>query len=211
MVGDTLVETTGLVGESRLRVLGLDGQVRRSVDLPVGVFGEGVTVSDSTVWVLTWTDRRILRYTWPDLDPLPALPLDGEGWGACHDGVALWTSDGSATLTARDPATGVALRTITVRDADGRRVSRLNELDCAPDAAIWANVWQSDRLVRIEPGTGLVKGELDLSALRAQASAGARMGSDGTTNGVASTPGGELWLTGKGWPEMFLVDPDRPG
>ncbi|GAA3669916.1 glutamine cyclotransferase [Yimella lutea] len=208
-VRDELVETTGLVGESTLIVMDLQGRTKRSVKLPAQVFGEGVAVDPAldggTVWVLTWKDKRILRYTWPGLSAKADLPLDTQGWGAClHDGM-LWTSDGTSTISARDPKTGAVHHRIQVTTRAGVPVTMLNELECNPDGTIWSNVWMTNQIVRISTVSGQVSAVVDAAALTAEASKHRRLGPDDVLNGIATMPDGSLLLTGKRWPLMFVA------
>lgn len=205
VVGDEIVETTGQVGHSKLSVMGLDGTVKRSIDLPDDVFGEGVAVGSDTVWVLTWKDDRILRYTWPELEALPDLPLETQGWGACLDDGTLWTSDGSATISARETSSG-AVRSQVEVTMDGSPVERLNELECNGDGTAWANIWKSDQIVRISLDDGEVVESFDASVLAREVGQGQDLGGDDVLNGIAKMPDGSLLLTGKRWDTMFVVD-----
>lgn len=207
-VGDELVETTGLVGESKLRVLDRSGKVLRSVDLPPEVFGEGVAVSEDTVYVLTWKNHRILRYSWPGLEPRDELPLETEGWGACLLDGKLWTSDGSARLTARDPATGKPVSSVEVRDTRGP-VDELNELECRNGYA-WANIWMTSKIASIDLSTGAVQNYIEGAELVSAVEQRTKLGPDSVLNGIAFDEDGTAWLTGKNWPVMFQVEAPLP-
>lgn len=197
-----LYEGTGLAGESRLRATPLPapGRVLAEVTLPEPLFGEGVTVVGTRIWQLTWTDGLAIERDRETLSELRRVRYDGEGWGLCSDGERLVMSDGTARLTFRDPASFAPTGSVQVR-AGGTPVPRLNELECA-GGAVWANVWRTDRIVRIDPSTGAVTGVADASGLlttqqRARA---------GVLNGIAAVPGtGEFLITGKNWPAMFRV------
>lgn len=198
------VESTGLEGQSKLVVWQpSDGKVVKQVELPPNVFGEGLAFGDQEVYVLTWKNHQILRYSWPDLEPMASLPLDTEGWGACTDDGLLWTSDGSATLSGRNPETGKTVRKIEVTDKEGP-VRKLNELECFEGHA-WANVWQSNKIVSFKLDDGKVFQVIDASALAEDAGKLAKLGHDDVLNGIAFTAEGDVWLTGKRWPKVYHV------
>ncbi len=197
-----IYEGTGLIGESRLRATPLEDPTRvlNEVSLPEPLFGEGVTVVDDRIWQLTWREGIAIERDRGSLAELRRVSYDGEGWGVCSDAGRLVMSDGTAVLTFRDPDTFAATGTIGVHEG-ARPVTRLNELECT-DGAVWANVWQTDRIVRIDPATGAVTATVDASGLlppqqRARA---------GVLNGIAAVPGTDQFLlTGKHWPTTFRV------
>jgi glutaminyl-peptide cyclotransferase len=197
-----LYEGTGLAGESRLRATPLPtpGRVLAEVMLPEPLFGEGITVVGARIWQLTWTDGVAIERDRETLSELRRVRYDGEGWGLCSDGERLVMSDGTARLTFRDPASFTPTGSVQVRAGD-RPVPRLNELECA-GGVVWANVWQTDRIVRVDPSTGAVTGVADASGLLSrQQRAGA-----GVLNGIAAVPGtSQFLITGKNWPAMFRV------
>ncbi|MFE5757279.1 glutaminyl-peptide cyclotransferase [Streptomyces massasporeus] len=202
MAGRTLYEGTGTAGGSSIR-LGPPGRpptVR--TDLPAPLFGEGITVLGPTLWQLTWRDHIAIERDTGTLAELRRVPYAQEGWGVCHQPGRgrLVTSDGSARLIFRDPRTlaRTGERVVTLR---GRPVPKLNELECVGDS-VYANVWPSQRIVRIDAGTGTVTAQIDASGLltaREQQHAE-------VLNGIAAVPGtGEFLLTGKWWPKIFRV------
>jgi glutaminyl-peptide cyclotransferase len=200
LVDGTLYESTGLAGRSELRELDpLTGAVRRAVALPGRVFGEGMTVVGDRIWVMTYQDRLVLEYDRATLALLRRLPLDDEGWGLCSDGARLVRSNGTDRLTFADPVTFANTGSVAVV-LDGRPVDDLNELDCA-DGQVWANVWKTDRIVRIDPATGQVTAVVDAAGLLPPQR---RAGTD-VLNGIASAGDGEYLLTGKFWPTTFRV------
>ncbi|MFE9773397.1 glutaminyl-peptide cyclotransferase [Streptomyces sp. NPDC005931] len=198
----TLYEGTGMAGQSSVR-LGRPGRpptVR--VDLPAPLFGEGLTVLGRTLWQLTWRDHIAIERDARTLAELRRVRYAQEGWGVCHQSGRgrLITSDGSARLTFRDPRTldptGDVLVTL-----HGRPVTQLNELECV-GGSVYANVWPSHRIVRIDADTGEVTAEIDASGLPPSE---ARRPGD-VLNGIAAVPGtDEFLLTGKWWPRMFRV------
>jgi glutaminyl-peptide cyclotransferase len=204
--GPVLYEGTGLAGRSQLRELDpATGAVRRAVPLPGQLFGEGVTVVGDRIWQLTYQDGVALEWDRATLTLLRQVPLQGEGWGLCFDGTRLVRSDGTDRLRFQDPTTFAETGSVGVT-LDGQPVTELNELDCA-GGQVWANVWRTDRIVRIDPADGRVTAVVDASGLL---DASRRAGTD-VLNGIASAGGGEFLLTGKFWPSVFRVRflPDR--
>ncbi|MFZ2177226.1 MAG: glutaminyl-peptide cyclotransferase [Rhodococcus sp. (in: high G+C Gram-positive bacteria)] len=206
--GTDLLESTGRSGESWVRATDLaTGTLRAHAELPSPLFGEGITAVGEQVWQLTWRDGIAVVRDRVTLAEKRQVPLDGEGWGICALPHALVTSDGSATLTFRDPETFDPRRTLAVEPdtAPGTDTPlRLNELECADDGMIYANDWPTDTLVRINPADGTVTAEIDAGGLRASLPDGPR--DIDVLNGIAQIPGTDRFLlTGKYWPRMFEV------
>jgi glutaminyl-peptide cyclotransferase len=208
--GDVLYEGTGLQGRSQLRELDPGtGAVRRSVPLPGQLFGEGITVVGDRIWQLTWRDGVALEWDRATLQLRREVPLDGEGWGLCTDGGGppdghgsrLVRSDGTDRLRFQDPGTFAETGSVAVT-LDGGPLTQLNELECV-DGQVWANVWQTDRIVRIDPADGRVTAVVDAAGLLDPAR---RAGAD-VLNGIAAVPEapGEFLITGKLWPTTFRV------
>ena len=196
-----LYEGTGLEGRSQLRELDPDtGAVERSVPLPGQLFGEGITVVGDRIWQLTWRDGVVLEWDRATLTLRRQVPLDGEGWGLCLDGGRLMRSDGTDRLRFQDPDSFAEQGSVNVT-LDGGPVTELNELECV-DGQVWANVWQTDRIVRIDPADGRVTAVVDAAGLLAPDE---RAGTD-VLNGIAAVPGtDEFLITGKLWPTTFRV------
>ncbi len=160
-----LYEGTGLAGRSQLRELDpATGAVRREVPLPGRLFGEGITVVDDRIWQLTWQRRRGAR-----VGPRRTrrccrqVPIEGEGWGLCRDGDRLVRSDGTDRLRFHDPESFAETGSVAVT-LDGEPVTELNELECV-EGQVWANIWQTDRIVRIDPADGRVTAVVDAAGL----------------------------------------------
>lgn len=169
--------------------------------LPDRFFGEGITVTDLGVWQLTWQSGVALLRDESNLREIRRAHYDGEGWGLCSTPDRLVMSDGSAELTFRDPENFDRTGSVIVRLGD-ERVTRLNELDC-DDGSVWANVWRTDKIVRIDPRNGRVTAVVHAGGLLSRE----ERESAGVLNGIASVPGtDEFLLTGKNWPRMFRVE-----
>lgn len=196
-----LYESSGLVGQSRVRVTALSSAaVLREARLPAPLFGEGLTVAEDRLWQLTWTSGTAIERDPATLAERRRVSYRGQGWGLCHDGQRLVMSDGSDRLTVRDPATFAPTGDVLVR-LGGEPVRQLNELECA-DGRVWANVFQDHRILRIDPGTGAVTGVVDASGLLSASPQPAA----GVLNGIAAIPGtDEFLVTGKNWPSLFRV------
>lgn len=204
LVDGVLYEGTGLVGSSA--VLATDpttGAVTRRMPVDA-VFGEGITVVGDRIWQLTWQDQVAIERDRATLAERRRVPYTGEGWGLCHDGQRLVMSDGSDTLSFRDPSSFDRTGEVRVRPP-GVPVGQLNELECA-GGSVWANVWQTDRILRIDPSSGVVTAVVDATNLLADNTDQATLGQTDVLNGIAALPGGEEFLvTGKWWPNTFRV------
>jgi glutamine cyclotransferase len=169
------------------------------VPLPNDWFGEGITVSGDRIWQLTWKDGVALEWDRASFRLLRTVPMSGEGWGLCRDGDRLVRSDGSARLRFHDPMTFAETGGVDVTE-NGSSVPNLNELECV-NGQVWANIWQSDRIVRIDPASGEVTAAVDAAGLLTPEQ---RQRAD-VLNGIAALGGDEYLLTGKLWPTMFRV------
>jgi glutaminyl-peptide cyclotransferase len=199
--GDTMLESTGINGRSSLREVDpRTGKVGRKVDVPSDYFAEGLALVDGRLIQLTWRAEKAFVYDRADLRQVGELRYDGEGWGLCWDGAHLVMSDGSDRLTFRDPRT-FAVQSIVNVSLAGRPATQLNELECV-DGAVYANVWQTDDILRIDPKDGRVTAVIDASGLLTPEE---RQKTD-VLNGIAWSPKSKTFLiTGKLWPKMFEV------
>ena len=203
----TLYESTGRYGESSIRVADVEsGEVLRSGDVPDDSFAEGLAIGpDGRLVQLTWKEGRAFVRDPETLQIVDEHRYDGEGWGITTlDDGSFVTSDGSDRLTVRDPATFEVLRVVTVRRADGA-ADQLNELEW-DGSHLWANRWQTDEIVRIDPVCARVDAVVDAGSLETvaqQAAAGAPID---VLNGIAHVPGSDRFLiTGKYWPVLADV------
>jgi glutamine cyclotransferase len=199
----TLFESTGLLGRSSLReVEAHDGRVLRLRSLPEDRFGEGLALVGDRLIQLTWRNGVAVAWHAETFDPLMTYEYDGEGWGLCHDGTRLVMSDGSDRLTFRDRVTFEVIGEVAVT-LDGEPLPALNELECV-DGDVWANVYMTDRIVRIDPASGSVTGTLDLTGIIEPRPDRSRPGA--VLNGIAYDPRADTFLvTGKLWPELFEI------
>ena len=198
--GPTLYEGTGVAGQSQLRELDPEtGAVLRAVPAPNNYYGEGITVVGDRIWELTWQDNVAVEWDKATMTPLREVPVHGEGWGLCNDGNRLIRSDGSDRLIFHDPKTFAETGSVAVT-RDGDPVTSLNELECV-DGQVWANIWTSDTIVRIDPATGEVNTVVDAGELADAAGRNTQK----VLNGIAHIAGDEFLITGKYWPKMFRV------
>ncbi|MFC7448116.1 glutaminyl-peptide cyclotransferase [Rhodococcus daqingensis] len=197
-----LLEGTGLAGRSDLRAASLEtGAERLRVPLPEQMFGEGITVAGDTVWQITWRDGVAIARDRDTLAERSRTRYEGEGWGLCAQSDRLVMSDGTDTLTFRDPVTFESRGTVAVT-LDGQPQDRLNELECVGDTAVYANVWQTQQIVRIDPDTGRITAVIDASGLLTDEESR----SVDVLNGIAEVPGTDRFLiTGKYYPRLFEV------
>lgn len=201
-VGGTLYESTGQYGRSEVRTIDLStGRVISSHALANDRFGEGLAMLGDTLYQLTWKSGIGYTYDAKTLAPLDSFTYAGEGWGLATDGQRLIMSDGTATLRFLDPATSAVVSEVTVRDK-GAPLTQINELEWV-HGALYANVYQSDWIVRIDPETGAVQQWIDLAGLL---SSSERAGTD-VLNGIAyDDNSGHFLVTGKLWPTMFELE-----
>jgi glutaminyl-peptide cyclotransferase len=196
-----LLESTGLRGESTIRIVDpTTGVVLDTADLTDAQFGEGATVVGDTVVQLTWQSGRARRWRLSDLTQLEPWTFDGEGWGLCLLDDRLAMSDGSATLTFRDPQNFTVLEQVTVT-FEGDAVPLLNELECV-DGHVVANIWQSPSMLVIRPD-GRAVATIDGTPLVDEI--GSTAPGREVLNGIAVRDETSFWLTGKQWPTLFAV------
>ena len=197
-----LYEGTGLNGRSSLRKVRLEnGEVLQIQSVDSQYFGEGIAVKGDTIYELTWQSEIGFLYDRATFKRKGTFNYRGEGWGLTHDGQRLIMSDGSAFLRFLDPATQKELSRIQVKDG-GVPVGNLNELEYVK-GEILANVWQTHRIARISPKTGVVTGWIELEGLLTPREAQAA----DVLNGIAyDAVGDRLFVTGKLWPKLFQIE-----
>ncbi|MFF3227625.1 glutaminyl-peptide cyclotransferase [Nocardia suismassiliense] len=198
--GEVLYEGTGLSGASSVRATNLSTGVELArADLPAPFFGEGITLAGDTLWQLTWQNHIAFARDPHTLAEVGRASYEGEGWGLCTRAGRLVMSNGTDTLTFRDPVTFAPTGSIRLTSNHN---ARLNELDCAEDGSVYANDWPSDRILRIDPDSGQVLAVIDAGALLPHLT----RTSEDTLNGIAQIPGTDRFLlAGKNWPTTFEV------
>ena len=201
-----LLESTGLLGRSEVRdVDATTGSVRRRVALPANEFGEGITAVGDRLYQLTWRGGRGHIYNPATLTPIDSFAYSGEGWGLATDGRLLYMSDGTSRIRVVDPAGFHELRAIQVRERDST-VWMLNELEWVR-GELWANVYETDLVARIDPTTGHVVGWIDLGKLLTTAERQDVTTRGGVANGIAfDSVRNRVYVTGKLWPRLFEID-----
>lgn len=197
-------EGTGGYGSSVLKYYEptSGGAAQREVALSRTYFGEGITLLGDRVYQLTWRKGKAFVYDRQTLRKVGEFDYKGEGWGLATDGKVLYMSNGSHTITLRDPKTFDPLGTFDVT-LGGRKVENLNELEWV-EGEIWANIYLTDNIYRIDPASGKVVGIIDLAGL--QSPEDVTYNTD-VLNGIAYDKAtGRLWLTGKNWNKIYQVE-----
>lgn len=207
--GGSLYESTGQYGRSTLRRVDLQtGEVEQSVTLPRDRFGEGLALLDGRLYQLTWKAGIAYVYDAATLALTDSASYEGEGWGLTTDGTSLIMSDGTSRLRFLDPATFQVTRTLEVRFSSQSPVKSLNELEYI-GGELFANVYQSDWILRIDPTSGIVKEVVDLVGIMPGYDAAST--EEYVLNGIAyDHDTGHLLVTGKQWPLLFRIALDHP-
>jgi len=200
VAGDTIYESTGLYGQSSVRHLQLaTGKTLKRQSLDARYFGEGMVVVDDLIYLVTWREQTGMVLDRQSLNITRTFKYRGEGWGLTFDGKSLVMSNGSSELQFLDPVDGQLTGVINVTSEHGP-VSQLNELEYV-DNSIYANIWQTEVIVRIDPKSGKV-----ISWLNMQGLLGPRT-LPGVLNGIAALPQtNRLLVTGKNWPAIFEIE-----
>lgn len=195
-------------GRSSLRRVELEsGRVLQKRDVPAPIFAEGLARVGNRLYQLSWQNRVGFVYDLKTLAPVAKFSYRNEGWGLTSDDKNLIQSDGSDTLIWRDPKTFAALKSVRVT-RDGAPVRELNELEWI-EGNVWANVWQTDEIVIIDPQTGRVKSQINLRGLLVDEE---RLGQEDVLNGIAYDAGAKrLFVTGKNWPKLFWIEVEGVG
>lgn len=198
-----LYESTGELGSSTVRKVSLDtGSVVQKVDTPAGYFGEGIIVSGDKLVQLTWQQGVAFIYDKASFRLLGGFRYPGEGWALTRDATHIYMSDGTPTIRVLDPASFERTGSIEVT-AKGVPLQQINELEWVK-GEIFANVWQTDRIARIDPKTGHVVGWIDLAGLMDKSKLSDL--SDDVLNGIAYDAAHDrLFVTGKRWPSVFEI------
>lgn len=199
-----LYEGTGLNGESTLREVDLEsGQIIRELHLEEKYFGEGITILNDRLYQLTWRQNTGFIYQPDNFELLGTWNYPTEGWGITHDGNRLIMSDGTNTLHFLDPKSLAEIGQVAVMDSQQNPVYLLNELEYV-NGEIYANVWRTNFIVRINPDTGNVIGWIDLQGLLDLTLVTQEWD---VLNGIAfDKETNRLFVTGKWWPQLYEIE-----
>jgi glutaminyl-peptide cyclotransferase len=179
------------------------GKVLQKFDLAGEYFGEGITILNNKIYQLTWQENKAFVYDVNDFKLLKEFSYSTEGWGLTHDGTNLIMSDGSHLLRFKDPETFEEIRSVPVVDEKGRPVVRLNELEYVK-GEIWANVFTTGWIVRIDPATGKIVGRIDLNEFAEEQMESASNAD--VLNGIAYDAASDrIYITGKQWKKLFEI------
>jgi len=189
---------------SSLRKVDIEtGKVVQKYDVPPEFFGEGIAILGDKVYQLTWQERTAFIYNLADFKLLREVRYSGEGWGLTHDGTHLIMSDGTHVIRFVDPETFTTVRTITVNNERGQPLMDINELEMI-DGELWANVWQSGWIMKIDPATGKLTGKIDLEKIVADERK--KNNRADVLNGIAYDPATKrIFVTGKNWTRLFEI------
>jgi glutaminyl-peptide cyclotransferase len=199
--GKGFFESTGQYGQSTLRETTLEGRVLRSVPVDDKIFAEGLAWLGGKLYQLTWTNNKALVYDAKTFKLEGTRAYKTEGWGLTTDGKNLYMSDGSSQIFVLEPSTFAVVRTIQVNNA-GSEIRQLNELEWV-NGEIWANIWQTDLIARIDPKNGRVVSYINLVGLRP---ANTQSNGDAVLNGIAwDSKTGRIWVTGKLWDKLYEI------
>ncbi|MEP9361310.1 glutaminyl-peptide cyclotransferase [Sphingomonas sp. KR3-1] len=195
-----LYESTGEAGTSYIRKVDpATGKVLQQVDLPAPYFGEGIVPFGDKLYQVTWQDKTGFTYNFKDFALGDTFSYTGEGWGMTQNGKNIILSDGTPELRFLDPKTMQTVSTLKVT-ANGCPVEKLNELEWI-DGEIWANIWQTNLIARIDPASGQVKSFLDVSGIAPKTD-----DPDIVPNGIAYDEAGKrTFVVGKRWPQLFEI------
>lgn len=205
-----MYEGTGQYGESSIRKIDMNtGKIISVLNIDNQLFGEGITIYKDKIYQITWRSRKGFVYDLKTFSLESSFQYNSEGWGITTAGDHLIMSDGSNKLYHIAPSTFNIIKEIEVYDQQGE-VTQLNELEYI-DGWVWANVWLTDRIVAIDPETGVVKAELDMSHLLTPAERHSLNDKDDVLNGIAWNPEKKtFYLTGKRWPKLFEIKITSP-
>lgn len=200
-----LYEGTGKTGESRLMRIDMKtGKMLKQAKLDNALFGEGVVVHKGLIYQLTWHKQRCIVFDQKTMIRKKKFKYQGQGWGITTDGTDFFMSNGSDEISIRDPETFEIKKTIKIVDGE-ESIYDLNELEYIA-GEIWANIWQQDRIARIDPATGKVNSWVDCSGLKDKLG---NTATAGVLNGIAIDPVTKnIWITGKNWDKLFHIEVD---
>jgi glutamine cyclotransferase len=198
-----LYEGTGLEGQSRLMRVDLkNGKAEQSVSLEPTVFGEGITILNDKIYQLTWQSHKVYVYDAKSFKKIKEFAWDHEGWGLTNNGKELIISTGDSNLYFVDPDTFKLLRIVGVTNNNGPQ-GNLNELEYV-NGTVFANIYMTDYIIRIDPSNGHITGTIDLNGLLEKSGKQVNKGEGYVLNGIAyDSARNSLYITGKKWPLLF--------
>jgi glutaminyl-peptide cyclotransferase len=198
-----LYESTGLEGHSSIRKVRLEtGEVLQRYDVPAQYFGEGIVNWQNRLISLTWRSHVGFVHDLKSFKPQKQFQYDGEGWALTQDGAQILMSDGTSNIRLLNPETLREIGRIPVT-LEGRPVENLNELEWVK-GEIYANVWRTNWILRIDPHGGQVVGAINMAGLLAPTDF--VQGETDVLNGIAyDAKGDRLFVTGKNWPKLFEI------
>ena len=201
--GGDLYESTGHYGQSSIRKIDLEtGRVIQKKNLPDDIFGEGIVSWGNRIIGLTWKNSKIFEWDSSSFNLTKTHDYTGQGWGLTHNNKNLILSDGTSILKILDPITLEKVRDIPVT-INGNPIANLNELEWV-GGEIYANIWQTNYIARIDPENGHIIGWINLRGLLTQE--GPVEGAPDVLNGIAIDASGRLFVTGKYWPKLFEIE-----
>ncbi len=199
-----LYESTGQYKESKLRKVNFEtGEVLRNIDLSDNYFGEGLTILNEKLYQLTWRAKRGFIYDVNSFEKLSTFNYGKsiEGWGICNDGSTIYKSDGTEKIWLLNPENLTEKGHIEIYTEKGK-IPSLNELEWI-DGKIFANIYQRNGVVIINPKTGGVEGVIDFKPLRKLVTQHDELD---VLNGIAYHPERQtIFVTGKNWDKLFEV------
>lgn len=201
---DSLIIGTGLYGESLIQVINLDSmQVEKTENLDRQVFGEGITLSPQGIWQFTWREGLAFLRDSQSLEILETFNYQGEGWGMAYDSdrQVIWTSDGSNQVTARSSIDFQPISQLEIFNSEGTAVENINELEYA-DGFLYANVWQTNQIMAIDPQNGNIIATWDLSELVEELDF-EDQDPNRVLNGIAHIKNNEFYVSGKRFPVIW--------
>jgi glutamine cyclotransferase len=205
-------EGTGTVGQSSVRKVDIKtGEVVQQAHLPPPDYGEGIVAWKHKLIELTWQSHHGYIYDLDSFKKIGQFDYPGEGWALTEDGRHILMSDGTPTIRVLDPETLKQIGKIDVT-ADGAPLININEVEWVK-GQIYANVWLTHRIARIDPASGKVVGWIDLTGLGPKADETLDPDND-VLNGIAyDAKHGRLFVTGKRWPLIYEIQltPPQPG
>jgi glutamine cyclotransferase len=204
IVGEDLYESTGHYGTSSVRKIDLqDGKILERYQLPPNLFGEGIAYVNGQLIQLTWQEQTAVVYDINPLRPSSTLPYTGQGWGLCTDGPSLLMTDGSSDLMRRN-SRSFGLESKKTIKLNGIPLQRLNDIVCVNNE-IYANVWMTDRLFRIDKTSGEVTAVINASHLLTKEEKDS-LHPEAVLNGITyREKTGTFFITGKYWPKIFEI------